>query len=195
MSDQLFMFGGVPIVTQSLKPEFAEERDVADREGDPGSPSVWSPCRRFRYVLWRKWASGPYLMVVGLNPSTADDEADDPTLRRCIGFAKREGMGALCMANVYAYRSTDPKGLRQLGLPLAAGQDNGRWLAACAKQAGAVICAWGKHAARNDVQAVSAILRANNTRVMCLGTNKDGSPKHPLYLPADAALVSFGSVG
>jgi len=166
--------------------------ELALYERGPGYPSVWSPCRRFRYLLWRQWGPLPYLLVVGLNPSTADDTADDPTLRRCIAFAKREGMGALCMANVYAYRSTDPAGLRDLGLALAVGTDNGRWLAAAARHAGAVICAWGKHAAQRDVAATLSILRANAARVLCLGINQDGSPKHPLYLPAAAPLSLYG---
>lgn len=187
---QLFMFGGVPVGPERFE-QPAAARDLPFHKDGPGFPSVWSACRLYRYVLWRQWGPEPYLMVVGLNPSTADDEADDPTLRRCIGFAKREGAGALCMANVYAYRSTDPKALRELGLPLAVGPDNGRWLTACAQRAGMVLCAWGKHASRNDVQAVLTILRANNPRVLCLGTNQDGSPKHPLYLPADAQLSVY----
>jgi hypothetical protein len=132
-------------------------------------------------------------MVVGLNPSTADDEQDDPTIRRCIAFAKREGMGALCMTNVYAWRSTDPAGLQVPANPV--GVDNGRWLAACAKEAGLIVCAWGKHAGKRDVQSVASILATHNGRVMCLGKNLDGSPKHPLYLPAAAPLIPLAEPG
>ena len=67
-----------------------------------------SPCGRYRYSLWRKWGPGATCMFVGLNPSTADETADDPTIRRCMAFARDWGYGALCMANLFAYRATDP---------------------------------------------------------------------------------------
>lgn len=161
-------------------------------ETGPGYPAVFSPCRTYRYILWRQWGSLPFLMVVGLNPSTADETADDPTLRRCIGFAKRENMGALCMTNVYAYRSTDPATLPQVGWSLAVGGENSRWLTECAKRASLIICAWGKHARQHDRETVTKILTQNNERVMCLGKNLDGTPKHPLYLPANSPLLTFG---
>ena len=67
-----------------------------------------SPCRTYRYALWRRWGEGPPAMFIGLNPSTADETADDPTIRRCIAFARSWGHGALCMANLFAYRATQP---------------------------------------------------------------------------------------
>ena len=162
-------------------------------ETGPGYPSQWSPCRQYRYVLWRQWGPLPYAMVVGLNPSTADDEQDDPTIRRCVAYVKREGMGALCMTNVYAWRSTDPKGLRATGVN-PVGPENGNWLAECAKDAALIVCAWGRHAAGFDVRSALSILASNNRRVMCLGKNLDGSPKHPLYLRADAPLIPMVSL-
>ncbi len=128
-------------------------------------------------------------MVVGLNPSTADEQFDDPTLRRCIAFAKREGMGALCMTNVYAYRATDPNVM--MAAPNPVGPANGRWLAECANGAGLIICAWGKHADQDNRRSVLSILRSQNERVMCLGKNLDGSPKHPLYLAGNSPLIPY----
>jgi hypothetical protein len=79
-----------------------------------------SPCRMFRYALWRRWGSGPYAMFIGLNPSTADEQNDDPTIRRCIGFAQSWGYDALCMANLFAYRATKPTDMKNAAnsLPL-----------------------------------------------------------------------------
>ena len=87
--------------------------------------TVFSPCRRWRYTLWRDWMddvleleeragnnSAKYAMFIGLNPSTADETRDDPTVRRCVGFAKSWGYGALCMTNIFAWRDTDPAGMK-----------------------------------------------------------------------------------
>lgn len=163
-----------------------------DTSAFPGYPAVFSPCRTYRYVLWRAWGPPPYMMIVGLNPSTADENNDDPTIRRCIGFAKREKMGALCMTNVYAYRETDPRVMlnRSWGTNVV-GPDNGRWLAECAKKAALIVCAWGKHAQGREAKSALSILRENNQAVMCFGTNKDGTPKHPLYLAADTPLLNY----
>ena len=84
-----------------------------------------------------------YLMVVGLNPSTADEVQDDPTIRRCIDFAKRWGYGALCMTNIFAYRATLPKDMKMAMNPI--GEENDYWLGSCAKDAGMVLGAWGRH--------------------------------------------------
>jgi hypothetical protein len=87
---------------------------IADPEL-PGYPCAWSPCRRYRYTLWRRF--GPvrhprYLMVVGLNPSTADETHDDRTVRRCMGFAGDWGFDALCVTNLFAFRATDPRAMK-----------------------------------------------------------------------------------
>lgn len=87
--------------------------DSSDLFGGTGAEAVQrdahlSPCRRYRYALWRRWGDGPHAMFIGLNPSTADETADDPTIRRCIAFARAWGYGALCMANLFAYRATQP---------------------------------------------------------------------------------------
>ena len=103
-----------------------------------------SECRQYRYALWRTWDdSKPYAMFVGLNPSTADETDDDPTIRRCIVFAKDWGYGGLCMANLFAYRATDPSNMFSAQDPI--GPQNDVWLERLAKDAGIVVAAWGNH--------------------------------------------------
>lgn len=155
----------------------------------PGYPAVFSPCRTYRYVLWRQRGPLPYILSVSLNPSIADERLDDPTIRRDVGFTIREGYNALCKMNVYAYRETDPK--KMLAHADPTGPDNYLWLAECAKSAALVICAWGTHARPEDAEKALRILRANNEHVMCFGKNKDGSPKHPLYLSATTSLANY----
>ena len=120
-------------------------------------------------------------MFVGLNPSTADETQDDPTIRRCIGYAKTWGYGALCMTNLFAFRATDPREMKRHPEPI--GPDNNKHLQECAEGAGLVIFAWGKDGAhkKRDIQVESLIASPH-----CLGLNKDGTPKHPLYLPKAA---------
>jgi hypothetical protein len=146
--------------------------------------TIFSPCRKWRYTLWRSWpidifsGSRGALMIIGLNPSTADETKDDPTIRRCIGFAKAWGFSSLCMTNLFAWRDTDPKGMKAAEDPV--GPENDRWLLECSINAGLIIAAWGTHGAHLD--------RGNKVKAMipnlhCMRQNSDGSPAHPLYLP------------
>ena len=106
----------------------------------------FSDDRVYRYSLWRCWnPSQPYVMFVGLNPSTADEKDDDPTIRRCIGFCKSWGFGGLYMLNLFALRSTDPKLLKSHTDPV--GADNNRALSMYAEASAWVIAAWGTHGA------------------------------------------------
>lgn len=126
---------------------------------------------------------GDYLMVIGLNPSTADDMNDDPTIRRCIDFAKRWGYGALCMTNLFAWRATNPDDMK--AQPDSIGMDNDQWLLDCADGAGLILAAWGKHGThlhRGDL--VTRLLARNGFTLHALKKNGDGSPQHPLYVPA-----------
>lgn len=151
--------------------------------------AVFSPCRTYRYALWRSWAgmfpSGKgYAMFIGLNPSTADEVEDDPTIRRCIAFARDWGYDALCMANLFAFRATDPAVMVAHHAPV--GLDNDRHLVELAANAGMVIAAWGTngtHFAR-DV-AVKAML----PNLHYLHLTQAGHPGHPLYLPANLKPV------
>lgn len=138
----------------------------------------FSPCRKYRYSLWRIWdASRPYVMFIGLNPSTADETEDDPTVRRCINYATAWGYGGLCMTNIFSFRTTDPKVMKAELLPI--GPDNDKSLLACAKDAGIVIAAWGTHG--THMQRNNAVIKTIAS-LYCLEITKDGHPSHPLYL-------------
>lgn len=159
----------------------------------PGAPAVFSPCRRYRYVLWRIWdQSKPYCCFIGLNPSTADETTDDNTVRRCTNFSKSWGYGSLCMLNLFSFRSTDPKGLKDEGG--LNGIDNLYWILKCCKSAGIVVCAWGTHGAFKDRHRMTLEqLNANSFNAHHLGLTKNGYPKHPLYLRGDLRPTKWES--
>jgi hypothetical protein len=143
----------------------------------PDKWATFSLCRKYRYDLWRRWAEGPYCMFIGLNPSTADETNDDPTVRRCIGYAKAWGYSALCMTNIFAWRDTDPSKMKAAAEPV--GPENDAHLVRLSSAAAVVIAAWGTHGAhleRGD--AVQKLIR----NLHCLKLTADGSPGHPLYL-------------
>lgn len=142
----------------------------------------------YRYRLTRTWGSpaSPAVFVM-LNPSTADAEQDDPTVRRCIGFAKAWGHGSLIVVNLYALRSTDPRALWNHAAPVG-GRVNDTHIAGALRQAGLVVAAWGAHARPHRVEAFREIAAETRTRVMHLGLTMRGAPRHPLYLPAVSRL-------
>ncbi len=143
----------------------------------PEPLAVFSPCRRWRYELWRRWSPGPYCPFIGLNPSTADERILDPTVRRCIDYAKRWGYGALCMTNIFAWRDTDPQDMMKAEEPI--GEKNDETLIRISKDAGVVIAAWGCHGSYRDrAKRVLEII----PNLCALKLNSDGSPAHPLYL-------------
>lgn len=154
----------------------------------------FSTCGQYRYRLWRRWADGPDLMVVGLNPSTADATVNDPTVRRCLGYAQRWGFAGLWMMNLYAYRATDPRVMQRVNDPV--GPLN-RWhLNVVAdlvmSEGGAILAAWGGNA--NGLQSGWFRRHAADSwgyGVACLGLTKAGEPKHPLYLRSDATPIPF----
>jgi hypothetical protein len=148
---------------------------------------AFSEDRVHRYTLWREWMGGQgYAMIVGLNPSTADETLDDRTIRRCINFAKGWGYGALCMTNLFAYRTRYPKVLKAASDPI--GPDNDRWLVEMAREAGVIVAAWGTHGCylKRD-QAVRGLLPALHV----LRFTRDGFPEHPLYLPGNLTPVPW----
>jgi hypothetical protein len=149
--------------------------------------------RRYRYTLWRQWdrENLDYAAFIGLNPSTADETMDDPTIRRCIGFAKREGVGGLCMLNLFAFRATKPDDMKREGDPI--GPDFDKHFYPCIRNARLVIAAWGANGGHNgrDRQITNWLPNIRSTGLYCLGRNASGSPKHPLYIPAIQPLVSF----
>ena len=127
--------------------------------------------------------------MIGLNPSTADEVEDDPTLIRCINFAKSWGYGGVCMTNLFAYRATDPNDMKAAADPV--GASNNRWLTRLAKEAGIVVAAWG-----NDGNYLNRASQIKNKipDLYCLKMNKSGEPAHPLYLRAELkpVLMSCG---
>jgi len=137
----------------------------------------FSPCRTWRYALWRHWGDGPKIAFIGLNPSTADETCDDPTVRRCIGFARSWGFGGLYMLNAYAFRATLPADLKSALDPIGPHQD--RRLRHYARRADGLIAAWGTHCEPQRAARICTLLRQ---RLDCLGRTRNGSPCHPLYL-------------
>lgn len=154
------------------------------------SGAEFSACRNYRYALWRRWEHGaPYVLFIGLNPSTANEHEDDPTIRRCKRFAADWGYGGLYMANLFALRATDPRAMLAHHEPV--GIDNDVWLQDLARSAGVVVCAWGSHGSHLERDRhCRALLAARD--LMCLGTTRDGQPRHPLYIRADKPLETFG---
>jgi len=142
--------------------------------------AVFSPCRRYRYELWRKWSDAPACVFIGLNPSTADETQDDPTIRRCIAFARSWGHGALGMFNLFAFRATDPKEMLSTEDPV--GPDNDRVLSSLPSAASMIVAAWGTHGAHlsRDKTVLSLLPKLHALRL-----TKDGHPSHPLYLPSN----------
>lgn len=150
--------------------------------------AVISPCGGYRYQLSRTWSqAGPSAVFVMLNPSTADATADDPTIRRCIGFARSWGCGGLVVVNLYAWRATDPAELRQAKDPI--GPENDSHLAAvsayAAQQDAPLVAAWGAHA--REERIARAVALTGMHRLTALALTKSGQPAHPLYLRAGLA--------
>ena len=149
----------------------------------------FSPDRKYRYFLSRDlgFTGAGACMFVMLNPSTADETADDPTIRRCIGFAKTWGYRTLFVTNLSPLRATDPKEL------LAAGPEQGDvWqenignILEMAMYCGIVVAAWGVHgAAERRADRVAQALELHRLHAYCLGTTKGGHPRHPLYVTAN----------
>lgn len=146
---------------------------------------------QYRYLLTREFDGSSTCIFVMLNPSTADAEQDDPTIKRCVGFAQREGFGRLEIVNLYGFMATEPKTLFTAVDPV--GSDNDVELVRALSRADVVIVAWGNHGAFSKARtdAVLALITDSGKPVMCFGLTTKGQPKHPLYLPADAELMPF----
>lgn len=159
-----------------------------------------SECGRYRYRLWRWWGPEPKVVFVMLNPSTADGEVDDPTIRRCIGFARAWGHGGLEVVNLFPWRATKPSALVDAH---KAGEDVRHWyirnkhMAASLRRSSTVVAAWGAHKLAGD-EWETTLLQPEDLRcygcgpLQCLGTTQSGAPRHPLYVRADTALTPWG---
>ncbi len=150
------------------------------------SDAAISRDRVYRYSLVRRWGDGDVVRWVMLNPSTASATEDDPTIRRCMGFARAWGYDGIVVHNLYALRATDPRALRTHPDPV--GPVNDSYIAGWRVP---TVCAWGAHAdtgRAGRAGEVLALLRRTDVTPMCLGRTKAGHPRHPLYLPAAATL-------
>lgn len=148
------------------------------------SGAVFSPCRRYRYRLWRTWGEAAPAVFVMLNPSTADEIENDPTVERCERRARAMGFGGLRVANIYALRSTDPTALYTSDDPV--GPENDAAILESVAGAGLVVCAWGAHGNLHQRgENVLQLLRATGVTPHYLKLNNDGTPKHPLYVGYD----------
>lgn len=143
----------------------------------------------YRYSLGRTWRrQSPWVLFVMLNPSVADAAKDDPTIRRCVNFARAWGYGGIRVVNLFAYRATDPSELNAADDPV--GPENDGHIVTESLMAEITVAAWGRSIPRKFEDRASEVLKLllekSVPRVYCIGMNADGSPKHPLYAPTRA---------
>jgi hypothetical protein len=157
----------------------------------------FDPTRAYRYTLHRRWdpepgpmtRSGGRVCFCLLNPSTADARVLDPTLKRCLGFARRWGFGHMEVVNAFALRSTQPAALKKHPDPVGPGND--RAILRAAKRADLVVVGWGTHATWQGRHEVLGDLLASVCEPMRWALTKDGHPRHPLYLRSDCAISPY----
>lgn len=159
------------------------------QKGDAASLAVYSQDAAYRYRLERVWQPGAKrALFVMLNPSTATETQNDPTVERCERRARALGFGSFAVGNIFAFRATDPKVMRAVADPV--GSDNDAALLEMAAEADRIICAWGTHGAHlGRGAAVGRLLRATGVPLFHLGLSQAGHPKHPLYIGYDTQPV------
>lgn len=167
----------------SGEPEWPEGAIVRVHERDGcRSQAVYSACEVYRYALTRAWGAGPRLNVVMLNPSTADERRNDPTIERCERRARAGGFGAMRITNLFALRATDPRDLKAHSAPV--GPDNDAVLTDVVRRSDMTLCGWGVHGTHMARGAqVIALLRGTGVPLHVLDLTRDGHPRHPLYMP------------
>lgn len=152
------------------------------------SGAIFSSCKRYRYWLQRTWRRGEKMcLFLMLNPSTADEQKNDPTVERCERFARRWGFDGMVVCNLFALRSTDPD-LIYTAVD-AVGPENDRYIRGFAED-NTIVCAWGVHGEFHDRDKTVIKLLAGRP-LFCLGVTKHGHPKHPLYLKSETKLERF----
>ena len=161
------------------------------QKGDAASVALYSECERYRYLLTRVWdAGGRRALFVMLNPSTATEFQNDPTVERCERRARALGYGAFRVTNIFAWRDTDPKAMKAASDPVGPGNDPA--IAQSAVWADMILCAWGTHGAHlGRGAAVAALLRRAGQPLYHLGLSQAGHPKHPLYIGYDRQPVRW----
>ena len=155
------------------------------------STALYSDCQQFRYALTRHWdRAGKRVTFVMLNPSTATEMQNDPTVERCERRARAMGYGAFQVVNIFAFRATDPANMRRAADPI--GPDNDHAIHSAAQWADDIICAWGSHGAHLGRGAlVESQLRADGFALHHLGLTKGGAPKHPLYISYNVQPIGW----
>lgn len=154
------------------------------------SGATFSPCRRYRYVLWREWDERlPTVVFCGLNPSTADETKDDPTIRRELAFARAWGFGRLIKVNAYGWRDTDPKKMLRAEDPT--GPENLATVVYWARHCALFVAAWGNNIRERDAWFLRAALRRAGVVIHVLRVTGKGNPEHPLYLPSSLRPVTW----
>lgn len=148
-------------------------------------------CGHYRYWLKRQWNFGEnFVCWVMLNPSTADEKSDDPTLKKCIGFSKKWGFDGLIVANLFGFRSTDPEGLKSWLDPV--GKHNDCLALFSMSQCSKIICAWGNHGSYlNRQHEFHEIALPYSQKLYCLGKTNSGHPKHPVRLGYKTELIKY----
>ena len=153
--------------------------------------AVISPCGRYRYLLRRTWDyQRPRSLFIMLNPSTADAQVDDATIRSCKRLALGLGHGSFEVVNLFGWRATDPDELIEAND--AIGPDNDRIIEAAVARCDVAICAWGAHPmATSRAARVRDMVRSMRPAIYCLGTTKAGAPRHPLYIKSGTQLEVY----
>ena len=148
---------------------------------------ILSEDRKYRYVLSRIWdESKPLVVIIGLNPSTADEKDDDNTIKKCINFSKNWGYGGLYMLNLFAFRATAPSDMFNASSPI--GEENSKYIEKYSKLSDKVICAWGNN---GNFKNRSKEVLLNIENKFYLKLNKTGEPAHPLYLNKNLIPIKF----
>jgi hypothetical protein len=154
---------------------------------DAVSEAVYSDCEAYRYLLTRAWGGGPKALFVMLNPSTATEVQNDPTVERCEKRARSLGFGAFRVTNIFAFRATDPRVMRATQDPVGPGNDDA--IRQSVDWADKIVCAWGNHGLHLDRGAkVETLLRTKGVRLFHLGLTSQNQPRHPLYIGYDRHL-------
>jgi hypothetical protein len=156
------------------------------------SSADFSSDRKYRYSLTRIWdRKKGHVLFVCLNPSTADESVDDPTIRRCIRFAESWGFGGMVMVNLFAFRATVPKEMMACKEPV--GTANTFYWRVEHEAASITIVAWGVRGSYKGID--KEFMYYVGDEVSCLGTTKEGQPKHPLYLKKTLKPIAFNLPG
>lgn len=156
------------------------------------SPNIISEVKfsddlKYRYFLKRRWSNGPVVLWIMLNPSTADEKFNDPTVKRCEVFSKTWGFSGYSVANLYAYRSTDPRQLKIVEDPT--GSENDQNILELVSQSDLVIAAWGTHGINREQEVIKKVSCLKD--IYCIGITKNGHPKHPLYVSSATEKILF----